>query len=538
MIFQIPKNRQKFFLRLSILILVTDVVFVVINYVNGKETLIHSQTSRAVSYKNTYLMQTENVYRNMMQLATYIGNLESLNALFMQGKNAVEAEGGGQGGELANQARQKLLAEIKPAWDIMMEKFSARQLHYHLGPGSTSFLRVHEPEKYGDTMHDIRHIIVDTNKEKTPRYGFEIGRFYSGLRAVVPIWFKGAGESEQQYVGALEVGTSFEQPLKLVSKAQGFDLAVFLDKAHVEEIMWEDYVNSRFSDAPSLCNSYLKTSSFTDAGFLPDFINMTNKQDVCMADELNLVEYNDNHYFTYLIPLFDYQSQALKSKLPVGFTLIVKEINDEIAEFNSTTKTNIIFAIIGFLLIELALIYSLRLEERVSRLKHHSIHDALTGINNRRHYEETLEQELVRAKRNRYPTSLIYLDLDRFKNYNDSYGHPKGDECLKKVATEMKNNLQRASDFLARIGGEEFAVILPNTDINKGKEIAEHLRNAVEQLNIEHENNKPFGKVTISLGLVCTQESTVSVKNLVNGADRCLYEAKGKGRNTIVSEQI
>lgn len=158
--------------------------------------------------------------------------------------------------------------------------------------------------------------------------------------------------------------------------------------------------------------------------------------------------------------------------------------------------------------------------------------DGLTGIPNRRKLDAYLETEWKRAVRESYPLSLIMIDIDHFKLFNDNYGHGQGDECLKKVARELSNTAKRPADFVARYGGEEFVSVLPNTAIKQAGEFAELLRCNIEKLHIPHEFSPSGNRVTISLGSA-TIIPTVnkSYDFLINSADKALYTAKSNGRN-------
>jgi len=162
-------------------------------------------------------------------------------------------------------------------------------------------------------------------------------------------------------------------------------------------------------------------------------------------------------------------------------------------------------------------------------------HDGLTGIANRRAFDETLKLEWRRTMREVQPLSLLMVDVDRFKHYNDSYGHLAGDECLKKVAGAMSDEMQRASDVVARYGGEEFAVILPNSALDGAIVVAERLRAAVEKLGIVFANSE-LGHVTVSIGVASvTPSATGDSWQLISTADAALYRAKASGRNRAVA---
>jgi len=164
-----------------------------------------------------------------------------------------------------------------------------------------------------------------------------------------------------------------------------------------------------------------------------------------------------------------------------------------------------------------------------------SLKDPLTLLANRRAFEEGLERTCRMAHRDKTASSLIMIDVDHFKPYNDTYGHQAGDICLKQVAQAIKNSLFRSSDIAARYGGEEFSVILPNTDEKEAMEIGERIRAAVEKLNLSNIGS-PRGYISVSMGVSCAKakQSFVS-ESLVAAADAALYQAKENGRNTVVA---
>ncbi|MCB1752960.1 MAG: diguanylate cyclase [Gammaproteobacteria bacterium] len=174
------------------------------------------------------------------------------------------------------------------------------------------------------------------------------------------------------------------------------------------------------------------------------------------------------------------------------------------------------------------------LEEANSVLQRLAEVDGLTGLANRRLLDRHLGLEIARCTRTLSPLSVIMADLDHFKAYNDHYGHIAGDNCLKKVADALKNTISRGNDLACRYGGEEFCIVLPDTDRNGVIHVAEQLRTRVEKLNIPHIRNG--GTVSLSLGTSTTiPQKNCSAEQLLEGADRALYEAKQTGRNRVVA---
>lgn len=173
----------------------------------------------------------------------------------------------------------------------------------------------------------------------------------------------------------------------------------------------------------------------------------------------------------------------------------------------------------------------LRVNDQLERL---SYQDGLTGVANRRQFEAVLEREWRRAERGTLPLSLILLDIDHFKLFNDTYGHQRGDGCLQQVAQTLDDQVQRTSDLVARYGGEEFAIILPGSDALTAAELAEKLRMGVRALAITHAHAPAVPIVTVSLGVatLCPTASD-SATMLVAAADQALYHAKHAGRDQV-----
>lgn len=167
------------------------------------------------------------------------------------------------------------------------------------------------------------------------------------------------------------------------------------------------------------------------------------------------------------------------------------------------------------------------LKEKNEILKHLSSMDGLTGIPNRRSFEEILEKEWKRNMRERRPLSALMVDIDYFKYYNDFYGHLAGDDCLKKVAHTLKNQLKRSGDFIARYGGEEFVILLPGTDQSGAYIVAKKLCRSIEELGIPHEKSESGPYLTVSIGAATLiPENTHQPLDLIQLADQSLYIQK------------
>lgn len=173
------------------------------------------------------------------------------------------------------------------------------------------------------------------------------------------------------------------------------------------------------------------------------------------------------------------------------------------------------------------------LQELNQELQHLSLHDALTGLANRRHFDNVLQQQFAWSKRNKSPLSLIICDVDFFKNYNDSYGHQQGDQCLSSVGKVLKARMRRPTDLACRYGGEEFTVILPETNLQGGRSVAETIRQAVFDQAIPHAGSKVADRVSLSLGVATYVGQYRQVQQFIEAADGALYKAKEHGRNRV-----
>ncbi len=172
-----------------------------------------------------------------------------------------------------------------------------------------------------------------------------------------------------------------------------------------------------------------------------------------------------------------------------------------------------------------------RLNEELQRL---TATDGLTGVANRRRFDEALDHEWRRAIRAVAPLACIMIDIDHFKAFNDRYGHLQGDACLRQIAHALVSTVRRAGDIVARYGGEEFAVVLPATALAGAQRVAEQLRTTVENLKIPHDASGTSTVVTISLGVsAVVPQQGVMPHTLVAAADRALYQAKRSGRNCV-----
>ncbi len=191
----------------------------------------------------------------------------------------------------------------------------------------------------------------------------------------------------------------------------------------------------------------------------------------------------------------------------------------------------------------LAVVETLRdtTEQKLAQMALHSlaVKDGLTGLANRRSFDERLEADWLHAVRERTPLSLLLIDVDHFKLYNDTYGHQKGDSCLKAVAESLDKQVFRPADLAARYGGEEFAVIMPTTDLDGALRVAERVRETVFSLGLPHSASLTADRVSLSVGVATmVPEAEQNAEGLIAAADAALYRAKHAGRNRVMPAEL
>lgn len=227
------------------------------------------------------------------------------------------------------------------------------------------------------------------------------------------------------------------------------------------------------------------------------------------------------------------KSDPLLREIPIIFITAMSQHEDEATGFE-LGAVDYISKPFSPSLVKLRVRNHLELKRQRDTLSRLAMLDGLTGLPNRRAFDDQFDREWRRAFRNTTSLCLIMLDIDHFKGYNDSYGHIEGDSCLKLIASVLEKSLDRPGDIVARFGGEEFVCLLPETSADGGGLIAEKLRATVQALGIPHRSSVTAPSVTISLGVAWTvPKASESPESLLVLADSLLYRAKREGRNRV-----
>ncbi|MBQ4832478.1 sensor domain-containing diguanylate cyclase [Pseudoalteromonas sp. MMG010] len=301
-----------------------------------------------------------------------------------------------------------------------------------------------------------------------------------------------------------------------------------IDNSDALDLNEQSHFNHLFAHIPiPICNVSLKTGKVIRINQrFTDVLGYT-LEDIPDIDTWFVVAYPDSHYRNYVISLWN---EAIKVKS-------IENKNNDVNNYCIRCKCgeekmmDVSGIVIGD---EYMAVFSDATEHLQAKeiLTTMAFLDSLTKIANRRRFDELLNQEFKKAVVSKTDLSLIMIDIDNFKLFNDRYGHVAGDKCIHDIAQQIAAEVSRTEDFVARYGGEEFAVLLPNTDLKGALFVAEQIQKAVENLAIAHLDSFT-GVVSISMGIAMINEQIKTQTLLVDAADSALYYAKKQGRNCI-----
>ena len=351
------KKQAKIFILLSILIACACCFFVWINYHSSKRVLQKNHDQIGVQLKGAFQAAFSATETRMLQISTFVSYDPRVQQLFLKGKLAVLDEGGGAGGEKAANIRQELYTLVAPSRDILAEQFQFRQLHFHLGPGSLSFLRSHKPTKFGDQMNDFRHTIVAANNERVPITGFETGRISSGIRGISPIFATDLNSGEKIHLGAVEAGTSFSTMISSLKENEKANFAVLLTLKHLEENIYPDVFKDLLQMNPPVNNYMIEATTSPSIRKIIDegFVSPAGGSSDIVSNQ-----YLDGKYAIMGFPLRDFIGTRDGSLPDVGMVLAWWDISQEKAAANRNLVLNIIIAVFFFCFMEAIMFFGIR----------------------------------------------------------------------------------------------------------------------------------------------------------------------------------
>jgi|LGOV01.1.fsa_nt_gb diguanylate cyclase (GGDEF)-like protein len=404
-----------------------------------------------------------------------------------------------------------------------IHEYDFRQVHFHL-PDSTSFLRMHKPDKYGDSLYDIRYSVRTVNEEHIFISGFEEGRIFNGYRFVYPLEYNG------EHVGSVEVSIALSSVINVLSSIYERDYCFILREDVVNELVFVDELDN-YSQSFISEDFLVDTATFDDTinhNLIPkdeiaDFfssINRSDLEDIDGMEAMGLIhEYNGKSYEVLLYPIENIEGENV-----AYFISISSETGYE--ELTSQFRFTLIIIAITYILILAFITIVIRTQILLKKI---SYTDKLTNIDNRRKFEIDFKREMSHLRKALHDVSIIMFDIDHFKLVNDTYGHDAGDEVLSSIALLVRTII-RKDDYFSRYGGEEFIAMLIGSSSENATKKAEEIRKQVEDYDFGK-----VGKVTVSLGVYYMKDANLSYEDSIKAVDQAMYYAKEHGRNSVVN---
>jgi len=466
---------KKILLFLSLFIAVSDGTFVLINYLATRDTLTETIEHAGLEHKRAFELSNEAVERTMAAMATYVAGDPRIQDTFYQGMAAVTREGGGSGGSEAAKFRAQLNQYVLPGWHQVTEDFKVRQLHFHMGPGSTSFLRVHKPSRFGDNMDKCRFTVVDVNDSLKPVTGFETGRVVSGIRGVVPVFATDPETGKKAHVGALEAGTSFSTILPGLSRSMHSGLAVLLTKEHVQKHVWPEMMDIAFADTNQVEGFYVE--AFTGSA-KQEVLHKNILQELLQNPGTILLDIEGQPHAVTGFHLRDFLASKDQSLPPTGLILIWTSAAEQVAAFHHDVWVNIFYALLGFAIVESLLILAIRFI--TTKLE--------TTIAQRTKQLHNAQDKLVENARKVGMAEVATDVLHNVGNVLNSVNTKAG--VLSRSLDESKtSSVGKVAELLVSQGSNLSAFM---SDDPRGIKVPQYLSGLSKHLTQEQENNKSY----------------------------------------------
>jgi diguanylate cyclase (GGDEF)-like protein len=427
---------------------------------------------------------------------------------------------------LAARDRQRLMRRSAPIFEDINHHFGVTHFYFS-DPDRVNLLRVHKREKYGDIID--RQTTLAAQKGGAGVYGVELGPLGTLTLRYVQPWYE---ENAQELLGFVELGMEIDQVLDSIRDSFGSDIFVLIRKRYLEEAGWKDGMKT--------------FGKVSDWELFPQVVvGMHGRQS--LPEELSalILEKDFNSQASAVRPQLVLDNQyAVFNELhdvsgrPVGAMVMIFDTSRNKKHIRETVIIGSgSLIMVASMLVMFFYWFVGRIGERMAigelQLQQMATHDGLTGLFNRRQFNQKLQDSLDRYTRYGRPVSLLIIDIDHFKQVNDTYGHPAGDAILVELGKRLARQA-RAIDHVCRYGGEEFTVLLSETNSRAASYFAQRLCEIME--------NEPWDlgigtrvSITVSIGIASCPEHADEPQTLVAAADRALYAAKQAGRNRVCS---
>ncbi len=424
---------------------------------------------------------------------------------------------------LATQDRKRLLQRSATIYEDINRHYGVTHF-YFTGPDCVNLLRVHKPEKYGDTIS--RRTTLTAQKGGIDAYGVELGPLGTLTLRYVQPWYE---EQTQELLGFVELGMEVDQTFNAIRELFGLNLFLLINKQYLNKSGWEEGMRT-FGRVPDWGRFSQTVISVPGNQLMPEALSARikktdfNKHESAFKVQLGLDQY------AIFQPLQDVSGQI------VGTMVMLVDISQLTKQVRKSVIIGSVALIVAATILLLFFYWFVgRIGERMAcnefQLQKMATQDGLTGLYNRRQFDLMLEDSIDLYTRYNKPVSLLMIDIDHFKQVNDTHGHPAGDAVLVELAKRMTRQT-RAIDRVFRYGGEEFTVLLPETNSPSATIFAQRLCKmmASEQWDL---GNGTQISLTISIGIASCPDHANTSQALLAAADKALYVAKQTGRNRV-----
>ncbi len=403
-----------------------------------------------------------------------------------------------------------------------MEKYKFKQVHFHLR-NTESFLRIHAPDKYGDLLSESRESVRLVNEKNIKVSGFEEGKVLNGFRNVYPLNYK------NKPIGSVEISMSSASVMEILSQLhENKDFYFIVEKSLVDKILFKDQLkNYRLSnifndyyidiEVDHIISDYHTIGSESKQVF---FENIKRKYNDKLENKESFAIIEEFEGEEYLVNFLGFKNFK---EVPSAYLISISKSLGYRKFIRNMYKEIILVSLLAFFIIA----FGLALAFYQNKLKNSAELDYLTKIYNRNKFQKIVDREIKIARRYKQSMSLMLIDIDFFKKINDTYGHDWGDEVLKKLTSEISENI-REIDVFARWGGEEFVMFLPNTEKKGALILGEKLRKLIDD-----SQEKELKDVSISIGITEVDLESHDINEAIKLADEAMYEAKRRGRNQV-----
>jgi len=424
---------------------------------------------------------------------------------------------------LAQGDRAALLHYTAPLFENLKRDFSITHFSF-TGTDKVNLLRVHAPSRYGDVID--RFTMQKAQNSGSPAHGVELGPLGTFTLRLVAPWYN---KHTQTLIGYVELGIEIDNVIDKLQDDIGVRGFTLINKEFLDRETWEKRISFGHKSHWDLFPKFVLNEKYTDKISILLAERISNGERIT-NNSILYMEKENTFYRVDVLPLQDAGGRY------VAQMILFIDISKEVRSANKTVYLVSIFALImgGVLILFFYLLVGRvgqHIETNENELRKLSRHDGLTGLYNHRTFYMLLEEELERAYRYKHSLSLLMLDIDHFKEVNDTCGHPAGDMVLRSLSKRLKDRM-RTTDWVCRYGGEEIMVILTETDIPMAENIAEDLRILIEEEPFDIGNGQSIS-ITVSIGIATYPVHAQEVQMLVSKTDKALYKAKESGRNCV-----